>query len=137
MDNTQVETVAAATAGSGFSFWMFLADVFAIFVFILWFWLVITVAMDLFRRHDTSGFAKVLWVILLVLLPFIGVFAYILTQGGGMAERNQAQARHARDELRSIVGFSVADELDKLGKLKAAGTITEAEYSRMRAKLMA
>lgn len=138
MDTTTVETAAATVAaGPAFTFWTFLLDVFAIFVFVLWFWLVITVAIDLFRRHDIGGFAKVLWVIFLVLLPFLGVFAYILTQGGGMAERNQAQAKHAREELRSIVGFSVADELDKLGKLKNAGTITEAEYSRLRAKLLA
>ena len=137
MDNT-AETAAetAAQTAAPFTFWMFLLDVFAIFIFILWFWLIITVMIDLFRRHDVSGFAKVLWVILLVVFPFIGVFGYLLTQGTGMARRNQAQAEQARDELRGIVGFSAADEIEKLGKLKAAGTITEAEYSRMRAKLV-
>lgn len=129
-------TVEAAVEAASFSFWTFLLDVFSIFVFILWFWLIITIMMDLFRRHDISGFGKVLWAILLIILPFIGVFAYILTQSSSMAERNQAQARHARDELRSVVGFSVSDELEKLGKLKAAGTITEAEYSRLRSKLL-
>ncbi len=130
---TSVETAVEAAS---FTFWTFLLDVFSIFVFILWLWLIVTIMMDLFRRHDISGLGKVLWAILLILLPFIGVFAYILTQSAGMAERNQAQARHAREELRSVVGFSVSDELEKLGKLKAAGTITEAEYSRLRSRLL-
>ena len=67
-----------------------MADVFAIFMFILWLWLLITITNDLFRRPDVSGFIKVLWVIFLIVLPFIGVFAYLLTQGRGMAERDQA-----------------------------------------------
>ena len=61
--------------GGGFTFTNFLADVFAIFIFILWFWLLITITGDLFRRHDVSGLAKVLWVILLIVLPYIGIFA--------------------------------------------------------------
>ena len=85
----------------------FIADTFAVFIFILWFWLFITTASDLFRRKDISGFGKVLWIILLIVLPYIGIFAYILTQGGGMAARNRAQALRARDELRKDVGFSV------------------------------
>ena len=86
----------------GFTFTNFVADAFAIFMFILWFWLLITVASDLFRRHDISGFGKVLWVILLIVLPYIGIFAYILTQGRGMAERNKEQARLAREEVDEV-----------------------------------
>ena len=118
------------------TFMTFLLDVMIIFVFIMWFWLLITVMGDLFRRDDTGGFAKVIWIVALVLLPYLGVFAYLLTQGSGMARRNMAQADAARDQLRSIVGFSAADELDKLGKLKAGGSITDAEYSTMRARLV-
>lgn len=120
----------------GFTFWNFLVDVFSIFMFVLWLWLLITIYSDLFRRHDVSGFGKVLWVIFLILLPFIGILAYILTQGRGMAERNQARAAAAREDLRNFVGYSVADEIEKLGKLKAAGTITEKEYNQLRAKLV-
>ena len=120
----------------GFSFGNFIIDVFSIFLFILWFWLLITISGDLFRRHDVSGFAKVLWVIVLIVLPYIGVFAYILTQGRGMAERNQERAREARNELRQVVGFSVADELEKLDRLKASGSISEDEFKRLRAKLV-
>ena len=122
--------------GGGFTFANFTTDVFAIFLFILWFWLLMTVAGDLFRRDDVSGFGKVLWVILLIVLPYIGIFAYLLTQGRSMARRNIAQAERARDELRRVVGFSVADEITKLDKLKSAGSITELEYSRLRARLV-
>src|SRR5215469_3875833 len=110
------------------SFANFIADAFAVFIFILWFWLFIAAASDLFRRHDISGFGKVLWVILLIVLPYIGIFAYILTQGSGMAERSRNQARQAREELRQIVGFSAADELTKLERLKSENVISDQEY---------
>jgi hypothetical protein len=121
----------------GFTFPNFVADVFAVFMFVLWFWLLITVSSDLFRRHDVSGWGKVLWVILLIVLPYIGIFAYIFTQGHGMAERNEARAKAARDELRQIVGFSAADEIEKLGRLKSSGEISEPEYARLRARIVA
>ncbi|MCA0305572.1 MAG: PLDc N-terminal domain-containing protein [Proteobacteria bacterium] len=114
----------------------FIADAFAVFMFILWFWLFITTASDLFRRQDVSGMGKVLWVILLIVLPYVGIFAYILTQGGGMAERNRSQARQARDELRQMVGFSVADELAKLERLKSDKAISDQEYARLRARII-
>ncbi|MEW9583981.1 SHOCT domain-containing protein [Paraburkholderia sp. DGU8] len=120
----------------GFTFGNFLTDIFSIFMFILWFWLFITVATDLFRRHDVSGWAKVLWVILLIVLPYIGIFAYLLTQHRGMAEREQARAKQMREELRHMVGFSAADEIEKLERLKAAGTLSEEEYSRLRARVV-
>lgn len=119
------------------AFATFLADAFAIFIFVLWFWLFITAASDLFRRKDVSGLGKVLWVILLIVLPYIGIFAYILTQGSGMAERNRAQARQARDELRQAVGFSAADEIVKLDRLRSEQSISEDEYVRLRARLVA
>ena len=107
----------------GFTFRNFLVDAFSIFMFMLWFWLLIIVFSDLFRRRDLSAFSKVLWVFVLIVLPYIGIFAYLLTQGDGMAERAQSQARHAQDNLRQIVGYSAADEIEKLNRLKAAGTI--------------
>src|SRR5208337_2117238 len=120
----------------GFTFRNFVADAFAIFMFVLWFWLFVSVASDLFRRHDISGWAKVLWVIALILFSYIGIFAYILTQGRGMAERNQARAQQARDELRQVAGFSPADEIEKLNRLKSAGSIFEQEYARLRARVI-
>ena len=118
------------------TFMTFLLDVMIVFVFIMWFWLLITVMGDLFRRDDVGGFAKVVWIIGLVLLPYLGVFAYLLTQGSGMAQRNMVQVQAAHDQLRSIVGFSAADEIDKLDRLKTGGSITAGEYTTMRARLV-
>jgi hypothetical protein len=119
------------------AFAVFVADAFAVFIFILWFWLFITTASDLFRRQDISGFGKVIWIILLIVLPYIGIFAYILTQGGGIAERNRAHASKARDELRQAVGYSVADELTKLDQLRSKNSISDEEYVKLRARLVA
>jgi energy-coupling factor transporter transmembrane protein EcfT len=115
----------------------FLFGVIVIFLVIMWFWLLITVIGDLFRRDDVGGFGKVLWIIFLVFAPYLGVFAYLLTQSSGMASRGQAATRQARDELRQVVGFSAADELEKLDRLKAAGTITADEHGRLRARALA
>jgi hypothetical protein len=120
----------------GFSFANFLTDVLAVFVFVVWFWLLITVYSDLFRRHDISGWGKALWVIVVLLFPYIGVFAYLISQGKGMAERNLHQAQQARDELRRVVGFSAADEIEKLNELKKTGSITSEEFARLRAKIV-
>jgi hypothetical protein len=120
----------------GFTYRNFLLDALAIFVFIVWFWLLITVAADLFRRHDISGWIKALWVIALVVLPYLAVLAYLIFQGRGMAERNVQQSQQARDELRRIVGFSAADEIDKLDRLKKAGSISDDEFTRLRARLV-
>ena len=120
----------------GFSFANFLTDVLAVFVFVVWFWLLITVYADLFRRHDISGWGKALWVIVVLVFPYFGVFAYLISQGRGMAERNSLQAQQARDELRRVVGFSAADEIAKLDQLKKSGSITGDEYGRLRAKLV-
>jgi hypothetical protein len=120
----------------GFTFRNFVADAFAIFIFVLWFWLFVSVASDLFRRHDLSGWTKVVWVIALILFSYFGIFAYILTQGRGMAERNQARAQKARDNLTHSAGFSAADEIEKLDRLKSAGSISEQEYARLRTRLV-
>ena len=120
----------------GFSFGNFLLDVFSIFIFVLWFWLLITVLGDLFRRGDVSGLGKTLWVIVLILFPYLGVFIYLISQGRGMAERNSQRTQQAREELRPVVGFSAADEIEKLERLKNSGTISNEEYSRLRARVV-
>ena len=120
----------------GFSFRNFLVDAFAIFIFVVWFWLLITVYMDLFRRHDISGWAKAIWVIGLVVFPYLGVLAYLITQSRGMAERNNQQVQQARDELRKVVGYSAADEIEKLNRLKASGSISAQASTVLRARLV-
>jgi len=120
----------------GFTYRNFLMDMIAVFGFVVWFWLLIVIYGDLFRRHDISGWVKAIWVLALVLTSYLGIFAYVITQGRGMAERNAQQAQQARDELRRVVGFSAADEITKLDQLKKSGSITDVEYGRLRAKLV-
>ena len=118
----------------GFTFSNFFADVLSIFIFVLWFWLLITVLSDLFRRHDISGWAKAIWVIALIIFPYLGIFIYLIAQHRGMAERQSQRVQQAREDMRHFVGYSVADELDKLERLKNSGTISNDEYTRLRAR---
>ena len=120
----------------GFTYRNFLMDMIAIFAFVVWFWLLVVIYGDLFRRHDISGWGKAVWVLVLVLTSYIGILIYLITQGRGMAERSAQQAQQAREDLRRVVGFSVADEIAKLDQLKKSGSITDLEYGRLRAKLV-
>ncbi len=120
----------------GFTYRNFLTDVVTVFLFIVWFWLLISVARDLFRRHDISGWGKAIWVIALIVIPYISLFVYLISQGRGMAERDAQQVQQARDELRRVVGFSAADEIEKLDRLKKAGSISDDEFAHLRAKLV-
>ena len=123
-------------AQADFSIGEFLLWMVWIFLFVIWFWLLITIFADIFRRHDIHGGVKTLWIIFVILLPFLGIFIYLITQSKGMAERNIAQAQQQQEQLRQIVGTSSADEILKLDQLKANGSITEAEYQTMKAKAM-
>ena len=120
----------------GYTYSNFLMNMIAVFAFVVWFWLLVIIYGDLFRRHDISGLGKALWVLALVLTSYLGIFAYLITQGRGMAERNAQQAQQTRDELRRVVGYSVADEITKLDQLKKSGSITDDEFRRLRAKLV-
>jgi hypothetical protein len=75
-------------------------------------------------------------VIALIVFPYIAIFAYMITQSTGMAERSAQQAQQAREELRRVVGYSVADEIEKLDRLKKSGSITDQEFARLRTKLV-
>jgi len=118
----------------GFTFPNFLVDVFSIFIFVVWFWLMITIFSDLFRRQDMSGLAKLIWVIVLIIFPYLGIFAYLITQNRGWAERQSQRMQQAREDMRHFVGYSVADELEKLERLKSSGTISNEEFTRLRAR---
>ena len=111
-------------------------DMIAVFTFVVWFWLLIVIYGDLFRRHDIAGWGKALWVLALVITSYLGIFAYIFTQGKGMAERNAQQTQQAREELRRVVGYSAADEITKLDQLKKSGSITDDEFRRLRTNLI-
>ena len=118
----------------GFTFSNFLADVFSIIIFVLWFWLLITIFGDLFRRHDISGWVKAIWVIVVIVFSYIGILIYLITQHRGMAERQSQRVQQAREDMRHFVGYSAADEIEKLDRLKNSGTISNEEYTRLRAR---
>ena len=123
-------------ANADFSVGEFLLWLVWIFLFVIWFWLLITIFSDLFRRHDINGWVKALWIIFVIVLPFLGILIYLITQSKGMAERNIAQAKAQQEQLRQIVGTSSADELMKLDQLKASGSLSDDEYQAMRAKVI-
>ena len=105
-----------------------------VFLFVVWFWLLITIFADLFRRHDIGGGVKTLWFIFVIVFSFLGIIVYLLTQHEGMADRNVQQMKAQQQELRQIVGVTPADELIKLDQLKASGSITDEEYQTMKAR---
>ena len=113
------------------------------FLFVIWIWLLITVFIDIFRSHDMGGWAKALWVIFVIVLPFLGVFVYLIARGGKMQERatqETAQQQEAFDEyVRQTAGTpgdNAADQLAKLGDLKSQGVITDAEFEAQKAKIL-
>jgi ABC-type multidrug transport system fused ATPase/permease subunit len=114
------------------------------FLFVIWIWLLITVFIDIFRSHDMGGWAKALWVIFIIILPFLGVFVYLIARGGKMHERaarDAAQQQKAFDEyVRQAAGTSgnsTADQLSKLADLKSQGVITDAEFEAQKSKILA
>jgi hypothetical protein len=112
------------------------------FLFFIWVWLLIMVFVDIFRSHDMGGFAKALWVLFVIILPYLGVFIYLIARGSKMAEHAQqravAQDAASRTYIQQAVSTgSPADELAKLADLKAQGVITDDEYQTMKAKIIA
>jgi hypothetical protein len=114
----------------------FILGVLYVFAWVVTFWLVITVFIDVFRRHDINGWVKAFWVIFVIVLPLLGVLIYLVTQHAGMAQRSTQAARQDREELRHVVGFSAADELDKLDRMKSEGRLSDEEYQRLRSRVV-
>jgi len=111
------------------------------FLFFLWIWLLIVIFADIFRSHDMGGLAKALWVIFVIILPFLGVLVYLIARGGSMQERAAAQAQRQQQAFDSYVKETAgssgsADELAKLADLKAKGVLTDAEFDAQKAKLL-
>jgi Short C-terminal domain/Phospholipase_D-nuclease N-terminal len=116
---------------------------FLIFFFwIVWFWLLITVFSDIFRRHDLSGFGKAGWLIFTILLPYLGVFVYLIAQHDGMTKRNieRAQAQQAQFDQyvrETASSGGAAAEIERAKSLLDSGTITQAEFEAMKQKALA
>jgi hypothetical protein len=113
------------------------------FFFIVWIWLLIYIFMDIFRSHDMGGLAKAVWVIFVIILPFLGVLVYLIARGGKMHERAAEQAAQQQKAFDAYVkqaagssGGSSVDELAKLADLKAKGVINDAEFEAQKAKLL-
>ena len=113
------------------------------FGFVVWIWLLIVVFGDIFRSHDIGGFAKALWVLLVIFLPLLGVLIYLIARGGKMQERAAQDARQQQQEFDTYVqevagsGANPADQLTKLAQLRDEGVITEQEFQAQKAKVMA
>src|SRR5262249_151073 len=109
------------------------------FCWIIWFWLLITVFVDIFRRKDTSGFSKVLWIIFVIILPFLGVFIYLLVNHDGMADRSVRQAQQQQAQVDEYIRATAssggaASEIEKAKGLLDTGAITQAEFDAIKAK---
>jgi len=113
------------------------------FLWILWFWLLFTVFADVFRRRDLSGWGKAGWLIFTILLPYLGVFVYLITQHDGMTERNVSQVRAQREQMDAYVretagtGGGAAAEIERAKALLDSGAINQSEFEAIKQKALA
>ena len=112
------------------------------FLFVIWIWLLITVFSDIFRSDDLNGWAKTLWIIFVIVLPYLGVFVYLIARGRKMGEHAAQEAQRRDDAMRtyvqSVAGTSgSAGEIERLAKLRDDGTLTEQEFQQAKSKLLA
>lgn len=126
-----------AEFGTGQVLW----SIFWFFLFFMWIMLLFYVFADIFRSDDLGGWAKTLWVLFVVVLPYLGVFVYLIARGDNMARNSakaaQAQDAAAREYIRSAAGTtSTADEIAKLKQLHSDGAISDAEFESAKAKLL-
>jgi hypothetical protein len=113
------------------------------FLFFIWIWLLIVVFSDIFRSHDLSGWAKALWIIFVVILPYLGVFVYLIARGRHMQEHAVADAKQRDADFRQYVqsaagtsGGGAADEITRLADLRDKGVISDAEFEQAKAKAL-
>jgi len=127
------------TFGNGdFFLWML-----EFFLFIIWFWLLIAIFSDIFRDHETSGVVKAMWVVLVVILPYLGILLYLIVRGHGMAARSAAASRRAQDQLdaqiRAAAGTTTtaAEQISQAKSLLDSGAISQAEFDALKTKALA
>lgn len=120
------------------SLWDVIWTTFVVFVWVMFIVILINVLIDLFRSHDLSGWAKALWVIVLVVLPFLGVLIYLIARGGGMQERAIRQQQQDVAQLKQMVGggSTPADQIAQAKALLDSGAIDQAEYEKLKAKAL-
>jgi ABC-type multidrug transport system fused ATPase/permease subunit len=120
------------------AFW----TIIEIFLWVLWFWVLITVFIDIFRSHDLSGWGKALWFLFVLIIPLIGVLVYLIVRGGSMQSRMVRQAQQDDQQFREYVqdaagSQSPAEQLTKLADLRDRNVITNEEFERQKAKILA
>ena len=110
------------------------------FAFIIWIWLLITVFADVFRRRDIGGGMKAIWIIFVILVPYLGVLIYLIAEHNGMADRNEAQMSQAKQQqdayIKSVAGSSPADQIAQAKSLLDSGAISQAEFDSIKAKAL-
>lgn len=115
-------------------------SIFLIFLLVAWIWVLISVISDVFRSKDLNGFSKGLWIIFIIVIPWLGVLVYLIARGDGMHERNEEAFKAAEDAqrkyIRSVAHVSTADELSKLAELKEKGVISDSEFEEQKSKLL-
>ena len=111
------------------------------FFWVIWIWILVTVLVDLFRRHDISGWGKTAWALFVIVLPYLGVFVYLITQGKHMAERRAEEIRASRaafdDHVRSVAATDPSDQIAKAKELLDSGAIDQAEFDQLKRKALA
>jgi hypothetical protein len=128
--------------GADYPFLDVLWSMIIFFAFVIWIWILITVFIDLFRRHDTSGWAKAAWVIFLIFIPLLGVLIYLIVNHQGMADRSTKEVQAEQDQFDTYVKSVAASsdpgaQIEKAKQLLDSGAITEAEFEQMKAKALA
>ena len=123
-----------------YTFWDALWTIIVFFLWILWFFLLFKIIVDIFRRHDVGGGKKVVWLIFILFVPFLGAFAYIVANGDGIAQRDAERAQAAQsqfnDYVQTVAG-GPAQEIDKAKQLLDSGAITQAEFDAIKSKALA
>jgi hypothetical protein len=137
-----VSTILSTLFAADYPFLDVLWTLLIFFLWVMWFWLLIVIIGDVFRRRDIGGGKKTIWLIFILFVPFIGVLAYVLANSDGMAERNLERARrdqaHFDDYVRQTAGSGgAAAEIDKAKQLLDSGAITQAEFDAIKAKALA
>ena len=124
-----------------FSIWNAIWLVLVTYLFVVVLMMLFSVIVDLFRDHELSAFAKVIWVVVLVLLPLLGLLVYVIARGPGMAQRSlreQDEAKQSFDAyVRDVAGGGAASELEKASAMHAAGRLSDDEYAALKAKILA
>jgi hypothetical protein len=135
------EAKVTVIAASNYPFLNIFWTILIFFAWVAWIWIAITVLIDLFRRRDLSGVAKALWVVFVIVLPFLGVLAYLLIYHDGMAERTGKEAAASQDQFDDYVRRTAgtggaASEIEKAKQLLDSGAITQAEFEHIKAKAL-